>query len=224
MNGILFKPDMINAIVEGRKTQTRRLDGLGEINQESNGWEIANWQYPMTPKFAKGAVLFVRYPDEGHDLQYRAVRPRYKVGEVVYIEETYMVDRQYDHLRPSEIPKIGRKVAIWYYADGNHYADKVGEGAGKVRSPLFMPAWVARYFIQITDVKLERLQEITDEDAIKEGISVVGRPELNDLSKGKFRHAYANLWDSENPKHPWASNDWVWVYTFKLVPIELEKI
>ena len=184
MKGILFKPDMHKAIREGRKTVTRR---------------IIKPQPPVNnlPKF-NGAFSVC-----GKDY-----KPRYQVGDIVYIREAYMVNKEYDHLKPSEIPEIGRKVAIWYYADGNHYADKVNEGAGKVRSPLFMPAWAARDFIQITGVRAERLQEITEEDAVAEGIK-------SDPTIAIYE--YSRVWDSINKDYPWASNPWIFRYEFKRV-------
>ena len=194
MKGILFRPEMIKANQCGTKTVTRQTSGLKEINLKPDAWKL-------DAVIENGVACFL--PQGCNDPVYvKFIKPRYQVNDIVYIREAYMVNKEYDHLKPSEIPEIGRKVAIWYYADGNHYADKVNEGAGKVRSPLFMPAWAARDFIQITSVRAERLQEITAEDTVKEGVRGM---------------SYQPLWDSINKEHQWASNPFVWVYSFKRV-------
>ena len=90
-----------------------------------------------------------------------------------------------------------------------------GDG-GKWRSPLFMPEWAARYFIKILDIQAGRLQEITENDAIKEGVilkaaivtgTLVGEP--------TYRDSYALLWDSINPKQKWNTDPFVFRYEFK---------
>lgn len=135
MKGILFKPDMIKAIVKGRKTQTRRVIKIGQTVYKADG----------------------------------SLASRYHTGETVYIKE------------------------VWI---------------GKWRNPLFMPEWAARYFIKITDVRVGRLQEITNTDAVAEGIF---------WAKNNPRDDFSFLWDSINPKYPWADNPWVFAYTFEKV-------
>jgi hypothetical protein len=77
-----------------------------------------------------------------------------------------------------------------------------------------MPAWAARYFILITNVKAQRLQEITEEDAIREVF--FASQECADISV-TGRKWYTGLWDSINPKYPWGMNPYIFAYTFKLV-------
>ena len=181
MKGIMFKPDMIQAIVEGRKIQTRRVIKPQPIAMPVN---ITHW---------------------GN---------RYQVGGTVYIKEAWQVcgltpdgySGGYEAGYPLEsIPKTKPdfRYALFYALNGDE---------GPFRSPLFMPEWAARYFLKILAVRAERLQEITEEDAIKEGID------------GDFqeypRLAFSGLWDSINPKHPWESNPWVWVYEFELLKEE----
>jgi len=214
MNGILFKPDMIQASIEGRKTQTRRLSGLKEINKEPNDWGL------MIGSNMNSLVwLFRNTLSEILD-----VKPPYQVGETVYIKEAWATEKRYNHIRPSEISDLAK---IFYVSDG------VGEwpidlSIGRLRSPLHLPEEFARYFIKITDVRAERLQEITEEDALKEGITIMAgthqafakNPATNKLElighpePYTARYHYEPLWDSLNKDYPWESNAWVWVYTF----------
>lgn len=213
MKGILFKPWKHKAIRENpdREWQTRRLAGLKEINKEPN-----NWMCVGTDGLYWGFEMFAPDPEEYH----RNIKPCYQVGETVYIREAWATENQYNDLKPREIPHTAK---IFYLLDGNYDPFKMG----RIRSPLFMMGWMARDFIKITDVRPERLQEITEEDAIKEGIIfdkysphiypwALDGIEVNQLYKGKgYYIEFHKLWDSINPKYPWASNPFIWRYEFK---------
>ncbi len=227
MKGILMRPEMHKAIQEGKKTVTRRLDGLKEINSEPDAWVFAAYDVGY-----KGFV-FYRKGSLGLGLEKRIIKPRYKVGEVVYINEAWCAVKDG---APGECESTTKQD--W---DIIQYQDKwllnppdkcrVGRQSFAWRSPLFMPAWAARYFIKILDVRVERLQQITEEDAIAEGIEIMkgthqaftrnacGKLELiGELEPYTARYHYEALWDSINPKYPWASNPWNFRYEFKLVP------
>lgn len=184
MKGILFKPEMIKAILEGRKTVTRRIitpqpkqDLIKHINSK---W----WISGLT-----------------EDSYEKVHIPRYLPGEVVYIKEAIEIRDRLIFYPDRTTRKMPANVCE--YAQAYH--------------KMFMPAWAARYFIQIEDVRAERLQEITEEEAIKEGIHQYT------FAKGALwkeppdvRWAYIKLWDTINkPPHDWAANPWVWVYAFQ---------
>lgn len=213
MKGILFKPDMIQAIIEGRKTQTRRLIqpqpdlGLPEFERYSH---ITVGNFPPTKIDKNGEAypgdeIFGAYTDDGE----WGWRCPYQVGEVVYVKEAWATEKRYDPFKPSELPYYPK---IFYVSDG------VGEwpsnlSIGRLRSPLHLTEAFARYFIKITDVRAERLQEISEEDAKAEGVA-----EANCATHHKSaREVYGELWDSLNPKYPWEINPWVWVYSFEKV-------
>ena len=105
---------------------------------------------------------------------------------------------------------------------------------GAARSPLFMPAWAARTFLKITDVRAERLQEITEDDALAEGIEISSwecciTPFKNYSKRKEDQHpnngfssapsSYKSLWDSINKDYQWESNPWVFRYEFEKVEI-----
>ena len=184
MRSIMFRPDMIKAIREGRKTVTRR---------------VIKPQPPV-------ASLPVDFVGEFSILG-KGYRARYQPGEVVYIKEAWASEAIDDELKPCEIPK-GYPI---YYKHLFEQTDNFG--AGRWRSPLFMMEWMARYFLQMLDVRAERLQEITENDCIAEGCEYP----TNWGSGSSFRYSYQIIWDSINKDHPWASNPFVWVYSFKRV-------
>ena len=144
-------------------------------------------------------------------------KPKYKVGETVYLKEPYAVSGKYI------IYKLGSTI-------GQEF-DKAGI---KWKNKLFMPESAARYFIEITGVRAERLQDISEEDCLKEGIEYNSNPfsECNTIGCSfgvKFpynngyvnyttpRKAYASLIDKINGKGTWERNPFVWVYDFKLL-------
>ena len=162
---ILFSTPMIKAILEGRKTMTRRA-----INGEP------------------GAVA------------------RYQPGDVLWVRETWL-----EH-----------KGTYIYKAEGKHEAldALIGAPFFKWRPSIFMPAIVARILLRITAVRAERLKDITDEDAIREGI-IVHVPVPGD-GEPMPRLQFRNLWDHLNAKraggqYAWAMNPWVWVYSFERI-------
>jgi len=87
--------------------------------------------------------------------------------------------------------------------------------AQKKISPLFMPEWAARYFIKITDIRAERLQEITEEDAEAEGLILTKSGWKTDYIVSSATEKFAILWNSINKDYPWESNPFVFVYSFK---------
>ena len=229
MRGILFKPDMIQASVEGRKTNTRRAEaGLKEINKEPDSYYNPFPSYDGTWGF--------HYKDYMNKIVY--VKPHYQVGETVYIKEAWYYD-----MFPQEITDgIRDKKAVYYRLDGEAseqfecWSDFEGW-----QSPLFMPEWAARYFPVITDVRAERLQEITFDDCLAEGIvdspfwvnpnyeadklkrdyakDCPGEtPSEDGIDEGWNEYAhqvFRNLWNSIN-KEKWESNPWVFAYTFRI--------
>ena len=111
---------------------------------------------------------------------------------------------------------------VGYYMDGC----RVTEHWEKRRTAMFMPKWAARTWLEVTDVRVERVQDISEEDAIAEGCTddedPWWRPSYNDPDSGgnpSARKSYEYLWDSINAKrgYGWAVNPWCFCYQFKLV-------
>jgi len=196
MKGILFKPDMIQAIVEGRKTQTRRVIKPQPL--------VA----PSTPNHA----AFLDVPNS-----------RYRVGETVYIKEGLRRKRNDPSMPCDYVTYLTDLTGVSRMAIDEKY-DQFGRASWRWErdtvNPMFMPEWAARHFIVIEGVKAERLQEITPEDCVAEGYPLGAIPEGRDekqllISRQARIGWYQILWDSINPKYPWESNPWVWVYTFR---------
>ena len=198
MKGICFKPEMFHATIEGRKTQTRRI-----LNPQPDGF-----------RGFVGNDMFV--PQTVIGMSVKEIKPRYKVGETLYLKEPYMFAPNVEF----GIDTNGNGIRYKY----SESAQYIEEWETEFENKLFMPAKYARYFIEITDVRWERLQDISEEDCLKEGISeklskVLGWLQYGISGKERYgtpQEAYAALIDKINGKGIWQSNPCVWIYDYKL--------
>ncbi|HCF3394011.1 hypothetical protein ABZR47_05540 [Pseudomonas aeruginosa] len=200
---ILFNDQMVRAILEGRKTVTRRVvkpqpDFLGSMVD------------PNTPFKTLDAGLHARI-----------TCPYGEPGDRLWVREAWAADAQVDAIAPSD---LSQGEPIWYPADlsvrqtGCSMISK-----GRVRPSIHMPRWASRILLEITAVRVERLQDISEEQALAEGVR--GEPCdhtrqacadigcWGDTAKG----AFGFLWESLNGEGSWAENPWVWVVEFKRV-------
>lgn len=223
---ILFKGPLVRAILEGRKMVTRRP----LKNQMANGWHIADPKNPMAtitsahPKKGKFGLLIRReiYPDSGkfeHDV---IVSPFGRPGDRLWVRESWATDAQVDSVSPGELSK---GEPICYLAD----CDVRTTGCamvtlGKGRPSIHMPRWICRILLEITDVRVERLQDITYEQAAAEGVHRDHRMWFATDSGGQAflrpEEAFAQLWRQTGGD--WDANPWVWVIEFKRVEPEPE--
>ncbi|MGA2669984.1 MAG: hypothetical protein ABSF21_00985 [Dehalococcoidia bacterium] len=176
MKGIMFKPDMIQAIIEGRKTQTRRV-----IKPQPKTDLI---KHANSPYWISGLT------DDSYE---RVHIPRYQVGETVYIKEKIQQDGELAVYASDRQP-------VMFYRSLNRLHWRWQKPYLSSRA---LPEEAARYFIVITDVRAERLQEITLADVIKEG--------FGDATIDEFNKEFLKL----NPQIG-EVNPWVFVYTFRI--------
>jgi hypothetical protein len=171
---------MVRAILAGTKTQTRRVCRA----QHDNVW-------------VEDGVMY-GYHDAGNDGR---VPSAYGVaGDTLWVRETF-----------ANIAIKGYDPTYFYRADGDELPPRDARAAdNRWRPSIFMPRAASRIDLRVTAVRVERLQDISEEDAIAEGVEL----ELVHRSGGAV--AFRDLWDSLNAtRAPWASNPWVWVITFE---------
>jgi hypothetical protein len=206
---ITFKREMARAYAEGRKRMTRRvikhIPALGDPK---------NWCH----KIGSGKFWIA----VGN---YRKYCPYGQPGDQIILGTTWAVPECYDHLKPTELPKYEgtglhdcMPIDIWSYFD----SDEKPEGFGKLRPGRFLPGFLRgrmpRETLKI--VRAERVQDITDEEAILEGIFETPRePGFDCWSTHGMREYYPTpraafkaLWNSINAGrgYSWDSNPWVW--------------
>jgi hypothetical protein len=206
---ILFSTPMVQAILEGRKTMTRRTVKLPKNwIPEDDLWDWVALQ-DFHPEIFK-----------------------YKVGDVLWVRETfysgYVLDEN-DNV-PDNAP-----LEYWYFADtrDSRPGDMSDEkcmflfGNDKKIWPswkpsIFMPKAACRIFLEITDVKVERLQDISEEDAINEGVELLPNNRYKYYLSEYFDcinavHSFQTLWKSINGAESWEANPFVWAIEFKQI-------
>lgn len=219
---ILMTPENAQKCHEGTKTQTRRI-----VNpQPPYGCEyIINGAYSHALcRSLENPRLWV--PPTAKSKDHRLPCPYGVVGDRLWVRENGWE-------RPARTPKMLRDGAdTWerFYFDALLDAGEAEELKGygfKRRRSIHMPRWACRTVLEITDVRVERLQEITVGDAMAEGVTRVdqGREYYFSAMRDEPDHrnwvdstdAYKELWESINGVASWAMNPWVWVISFRKV-------
>ncbi|MCU8008453.1 hypothetical protein L5M11_13105 [Shewanella sp. SM87] len=181
---IIFNTEMVQAILDGRKTQTRRI--VKPLKDKNFGCNLS-------PNEIAGEV-------NNGDLQNCQFG---EVGDQLYVRETFQVG-------------LCTKSTIAYKA--THKPSDLEDGWYEVikwKPSIHMPRWAARIILEITDVRVERLKDISEEDAIAEGCDYPEIPEMGWKFKAAFNFKF--LWKKIYGEQSLKSNPWVWVIEFKVI-------
>lgn len=210
---ILFNTEMVRANLDGRKTCTRRL-----VNPRQFMGMLPDRCKNATPdEFLKNKrMMFKPYCDmTDAELIMTAYKEPYQPGDILYVRETWCA------LPVNEAGHMRGHCVYYYRADG----DLRPEGwRGKWHPSIHMPKAAARIWLKVTDVRVERLQEITEDGAILEGAidnrGFIHAPddEYNHIHSAKEH--FIDIWNSTIKKsdldrYGWAVNPWVWVIAFE---------
>lgn len=204
---------MVQGINENRKTQTRRTKGLEEINKNP---ELYRYDGICTDEddSYQGSHFFEYINNQGKPLEtYHPIDCPYNVGDVFWVRETFCGIIQKD------------ESTKYHYKANSNWALK--EALKIIWKPsLFMPKKACRFFLKIKSIRAERLQDISEEDAIAEGIEIVGKS-ANGLTLYKEYHlsvpnfhpvtSFRSLWISINGIDSWMESPFVWVYEFERI-------
>jgi hypothetical protein len=213
---ILFNTKMVQAILQGNKTQTRRIvkeqpkqDEL--LAKADNEFVLAednkSWQKSTEGEYI-GRVK-------------HSVKPPYNVGDILWVRETWTKIEAFVNYADYEINK---DLKYLYKCDDNGIEHAfIDVGVKKWRPSIHMPRAAARLFLRVTNVKAERLQDITEDGAKAEGADkatydLYTEKYSNDESTDNYKDGFHKIWDScyQWPKS-WINNNWVWVIEFEKV-------
>lgn len=226
---MVFSGPMVRAILDGRKTQTRRI--MRPQPEPSLLHAGKHWVSNSSVRTMLDVEDFLQGPDTsvaGCFCPYGGPGNRLWVRETFQLEDAseYGPERTDPAEGPTHLANPGeedeRLLIPRYRATApdtvlevvEHDGDNERDGM-RWRSPIHMPRWASRITLEITDVRVERLQDITTEDIIAEGFSTTLRE--HDAC-ADLREQYRAGWGAINGKRaPWESNPWVWVVTFKRV-------
>ena len=212
---ILFNAESVRAILEGRKSQTRRVMRSQPV-LENGVWR---WK-----------------PRKGWDVSVAHINPSMSpygtFGDHLWVKETWRqgggggsLDGSGEYAlikyRASATTCWGRDEDVTTYAQEKKYPpDGVDHSKSglKWRSSRYMPRWASRITLEVLDVRVARVQDISEEDAVAEGVV---KAHLDDFGQtwATYRRGFQVLWDSINQKRgfDWLQNPWVWVVEFKLL-------
>lgn len=230
MKPILFNTQMVQAILQGRKTCTRRI--VKPKSKNACGFTIT---YDCNNKFKDV------YDHDANEGMFDSPQSRYHVGDILYVRETWQLTN------PVGDYALGNRTAEYKYKAGYGIGIRTSitndKALGKWKPSIHMPKEAARIFLKVTDVRVEKLQDITDEGAKKEGADYKQKYYYPFASKrkyrkhkeclypepfeGDYRTTFAQIWDDtldihslESWKYMFKSNPWVWVIEFERISRE----
>lgn len=216
---IIMSYDSVRAILDGRKSMTRRVV-KPRYRDDEFGFNVCSCP-------ATNEVWVEKADEEGGDFE-EGTRfvpcPYGQVGDRLWVRESWASLGFHEDNVPIHVLKDNNGIEHdvvysaecpdfeWLDENGSCEYNKNGTQASHWKSPMFMPRWASRITLEITAIRVERLQDITEDDAIKEGFHNYGT-EVDTLD------AFCEAWQSLNAKrgYPWESNPWVWVVSFKVV-------
>lgn len=207
---IIFSAPMVRALLDGRKTQTRRVPKIAweaGVNRDFTGWrpeQVGPRRWQLIGGFGVGANI----------------KTAYAVGDRLWVREHWRTADAYDDLAPSQ---LGGEEPIIYLADDTleTWGWRNDFVPGRFRQAMHMPRWASRITLTVSDVRVQRLQEISEVDAVAEGCEATGwRPTYGNPDNAGFeetitaKDAFADIWNSLHGPGAWDANPWVAAHTF----------
>lgn len=198
---IIFSGPMVNALLAGRKTQTRRIlkpqpefrGGCGDYHDaEEWGWE----------------------DEDGYHVSVLDIAPNgYRRGDRLWVRETFSCDGQSDGecLYRATVDE-----------DTGYYAEEIAEI--RWRPSIHMPRWASRLTLIVTDVRVQRLQDISEADAMAEGVDAVTMNDVPRQAAMSRRSDFASLWNSIHGPKAWGANPWVCALTFTVHKRNIDRL
>ncbi|EBY8534570.1 hypothetical protein RKT29_004205 [Salmonella enterica subsp. enterica serovar Lome] len=212
--GMIFNGEMVRAILDGRKTQTRRI-----MKNQPAG------DYPETPALIRNVGTgFQWHGLYGESSIFNC--PLGSIGERIWVRETFRV-----HSRASDVATLVYRASVrnsWTEQTHRVPVAVCNKPAipEKWTPSIHMPRWASRITLEITDVRVERLHNISERDSLREGLFQLpasGRYCLQPgmqyfgMASHSAKEVYSWLWASIYGEESWAANPWVWVIEFKRV-------
>lgn len=202
---ILFSTPMVQALLAGRKTMTRRTKGLEDINKFLEmGYSLRYDSIEDGPD-ENGYVYFEINDHKGNPTEkYCKAKPKYYIGDLLWVKETI----------ETELGQVNYKAGNPEYIHNTAYRQLT-----KWTPSIFMPKAAARIWLKVTGVKCEMLQDISDNEARLEGWGSYTNSKIkgDNCDGNSPKLWFKKLWISINGAERWNSNPWVFAYTFEII-------
>jgi hypothetical protein len=207
---ILFSGPMVRAILDGRKTQTRRVikPQPPEWIDELHGGQLSK-RAPYELENEDNQIVGWGFQDE-RGTYWRV--PYGKPGDRLWVREAWAVVPCVSDNGPKHRAK-GDGTGVTWRADWN-----ANPSGFKWKPSIHMPRWASRITLEVTGARVERLQDISEADAIAEGVLIDGIGSPGGPMRVSQR-AFKIFWQAINGPESWAANPWVWVIEFKKVEV-----
>jgi hypothetical protein len=212
---INFLAQEVRATLAGAKTQKRLVVKLPHTNPLGR-WEVLPWGGPNGGRTRDGkTVPFQNVIGHSHTGEIIGC-PYGQPGDRLWVREPFRTDSAQDKYPPRD---CASNWPLWFEADGTvARSDRVTNATpGKLRSGMVMPRWASRITLEVTGVRVERLQDISEADAVAEGLQRTSRGHWLPGPCDHPEWAYHQLWDQINGPGSWDANPWVWVIQFDRV-------
>lgn len=227
---ILFSAPMVRALLDGRKTQTRRIINIKPTGEIIDFIKVGTDQSGRPVYEMKGKDGQQIHISQGKHLQTPHFSPRFGVGDRLYVREHWRTSGSLDDLAPRDIPST---ALVLYQADA-----EPSTVAGRHRQAMHMPRWASRLTLIVTDVRVQRLQDLSVENAIAEGLLTETEPLADDwrVLHTSYRgaanlelrsdpvDAYADLWMDINGEDAWDANPWIVAITFEVIKQNIDEV
>lgn len=212
---VLFSDEMVRAILNGRKTQTRRL-AEWPVHGVSDGRKRKVYSDP-----AEVNAALVSDSPSPHK---RVVSPFGRPGDRLYVRECWGIAEDDFGCQHVTYRADDAHYLIGAEDDGKQFLIRNGvqpkpSEPDRWRPSIHMPRWASRLALEVTGVRIERLQDITEDDARAEGW--VRRPEVSDdpeVHRDAAHDWFMDLWTDTYGRDSWDANPWVWVVSFRRLP------
>lgn len=223
----LMKGPLVRQTLADIKTQTRRIIQSPAKNMQRAGMKVIQHRPPGDPWY-RDHVWSMRdsmgvWGDYTHE-QFLAFCPYGAPGDRLWVRETHAFCPRSPLAKTwSHTPEEARVI---YGADGERrLSGPLGPWKVKWRPSIHMPRWASRLTLEVTEVRVERLQDISEEDARAEGVEPIAI--LRDYAAGplpviSYRKGFEVLWEQINGPASWDANPWVWVVGFKRIEAKQE--
>jgi len=207
---ILYSPSMVHRILEDKKGQTRRTKGLEVVNEDWRAWNFVDFgTNPNNENDNRKHACFRCFVDT-----WLSILCPYQIGNILWVRENLYQNGE---------------LGLEYFADKNaidegiipfDYGPYGGSYSFRTIPNIHMPKWACRIFLKVKSINLERLQDISEEDAIAEG--AIQYESDTDWLTAKY--GFQIIWETINGSDSWNKNPFVWVIEFERIEKPLDFI
>ena len=231
---ILFSPPMVQANLDGCKRMTRRMTGLDNVNEDPDAIEFVRFQ-----KYEKDGSYRAIFKHEDADGFGSVKCPYGQPGDLLWVREMFFAYGLWSSILDTDTGKKKWSFQDLTISEGFQYKyvslppEKVYQNRGHIgwykRPSMFMPKSAARIWLQVEEIRVERLQNISEEDAMSEGVQCIRRTSgycwMNYII-GEYvypstaKYSFVTLWKKINGNDwniGWDANPWVWVVKYKVL-------